>query len=189
MNFKGIWRKSPEGRATLWTLAAIGFFLLIQMVFVLPCFERIAGFKPFNAQFPLSEVAVAIQLGAYGTGAARAYVLFIATEIPLALSTSVFFALLWHTMFLFSPNRIFMFLKSGGILFTPFIAVVFNVAESVGFARLIAGLSGPSYASVVELSTLMHQLRGASEDLRIYVTIFFAGVIVIQWVQRKSAEL
>ncbi len=189
MSLRGIWQECSAGRATTWALAVVCLFVIIQLIFVLPYFECVAGFKPFDTQSPLSAAAVAIQLGAYRAGAASAYSVFLASELPLALSVSAFFALLWRWMFLVSPNRIFAFLKNGGILLTPFIAVFFNFAESVGFARLINGLSGPAYASAIEFSTLMHQLRTASEDVRIYLTIFFAGIIATQWIRKKEEGL
>ncbi len=186
MNLIKIWRDSSVGHRAIFALATVGFLLFVQVTIALPYFECIAGFRPFDTQEPLSAVAIAIQLGAYGLGATHAYVLFVATEIPLALSASVFFMLLWRWMFSVSPNRTFMFLQGGGILFTPFIAVVFDIAESVGFANLIAGLSGPSYISAIEFSILMHQLKTAAEDVRIYVTLFFAGVIAMQWIRERS---
>ncbi len=166
-------------------LVATGALLFVRKSVAVPYFEKVAGFKPFDIQFPLSATVVAIQLGAYGDGAGGAYAIFAACEILLALAAAVFFMLLWRRMFLTSHARVFVLLESGGILLAPFAALLCDIAESAGFSGLMLGLSGPSYEFIIEFSVFVHKLKFAFEDIRVYFTLFFAATIAVQRMRRE----
>jgi hypothetical protein len=176
-------KKTP---AHLMFMAAVvaGLTQALQRLVAEPYFETVVGFRPFDTQFPLSSVAVAIQLGAYGDGAVSAYAVFVTSEVLSALLVAVFFMLLWQWLFLVSPNRIFALLRNGGILISPFAALICDVVESIGFARLISGVPGFLFESTMEFSILMHKLKFVFQDIRLYFTAFFFVVTVLRWLSK-----
>ena len=180
-------RKTPA-HSMLMAGAMAGLFQILQKLAAEPYFEKIAGFRPFDIQFPLSTVAIAIQLGAYGEGALRAYAMFTASEVLSAVSVAAFFALLWRWLFLVFPDRAFVFLRNGGILVAPFAAPICDIVESIGFARLISGAPGSLFESTVEFSILMHKLKFAFQDIRLYFTVFFFVVAMMHWLKRPSSR-
>ena len=186
MNLRRYLHRYVTRQAIAVALVAAGKLLFVHKLVAVPYFERVAGFRPFDIQFPLGSVAVAIQLGAYSDSAARAYAIFAGCEILLALAAAVFFMLLWCWMFSASSNSVFIFLESGGILLAPFAALLCDITESLGFAGLIIGLSGPFYEFAMEFSVFMHKLKFAFEDIRVYFTLFFAVVMAVQWMRRQG---
>lgn len=161
---------------------------IFQWMVAAPYFENTAGFTPLDIQFPLGSVAVAIQLGAYGEGATSAYIVFAACEILASLTVAIFFTVLWRWMFSVSPIGTFLFLQRGGILFTPFAAPLCDIAETAGFMSLISGVPGSLYESTMELSVLMHRLKFAFQDIRIYFTLFFASAMLVYFVKRQDVR-
>jgi hypothetical protein len=188
MGVKKYFRRSTQWQLVVATAATCGLLQILQRTVTAPYFEKISGFTPLDIQFPLGSVALAIQLGAYGEGAASAYMVFAASEILIALTVAVFFLVLWRWMFSVSPNGAFIFLRRGGILIAPFAAVVCDIAETAGFARLISGVPESFYESTMEFSVLMHRLKFIFQDIRIYFTLFFASTMAVQFVRRVDVR-
>lgn len=183
MDVKKYLRREMQGQLLVAVGVISGLLQILQRLVTAPYFEKIAGFMPFDIQFPLGSVAVAIQLGAYGEGATNAYIVFAACEILAALTVAAFFMLLWRWIFSVLPIGAFIFLQRGGILLAPFAALICDIAETAGFVRLISGVSEPLYESTLEFSIFMHRLKFAFQDIRIYFTLFFAAAMVMHFVR------
>lgn len=179
---------SPQARSVAVTLVISGLLQAFQSLVAEPYFEGVTGFRPFDTQFPLSPVAVTIQLGAYGEGAAEAYLVFAVCEILTALSVATLFIVLWRWVFSTFPNKTFDLLRGGGILIAPFAAPICDVVETMGFARLISGVPTSSYESTMELCILMHKLKFIFQDIRLYFTLFFVGVPIVNWLRQTDAR-
>lgn len=150
--------------------------LLVRLVLI-PAYQDVTGFIPFDAQPRLSQVMIGIELGAFAKGAATdAYTLFAMGDIVRGMAVAWFFTLVWAWLFAKAPSRLFGFLARGGIFLVPTYVVILDVAAKLGFYRLLLGLSDPDYSAVANFSVTAHRLSFALADLRLYLT---AGFILI----------
>ncbi|MCA0201202.1 MAG: hypothetical protein LCH56_10225 [Proteobacteria bacterium] len=165
-----------KSRASGRAVAAAAIFALlvaaVQHWVLIPHFQAVTTFKPFDVQFPLTRYMVAIQLGAYERTAGPAYLPFFMVDLLLAFVSAGTLMLLWSWLFR-RPNRISAFLERGGIIFVPLYTLVCDVAENIAFGRLIGGLSGDSFANTVEFAVTVHSVRGALLDLQVILTLLF----------------
>ncbi|MCC6912111.1 MAG: hypothetical protein IT566_00300 [Rhodospirillaceae bacterium] len=165
-----------KSRANGRAVAAAAIFAVLVFVVqdrvLIPHFQAVTGFKPFDVQFPLTRYMVAIQLGAYERTAGPAYLPFFMVDMLLSFVSAGTLMLLWSWLFR-RPNRISGFLERGGIIFVPLYTLGCDVAENIAFARLIGGLTGESFARTVEFAVTVHGMRGALLDLQVILTLLF----------------
>lgn len=165
-----------KSRASGRAVAAAAIFALLVVVVqywvLIPHFQAVTTFKPFDVQFPLTRNMIAIQLGAYERTAGPAYLSFFFVDLLLAFVSAGTLMLLWSWLFR-RPNRISSFLERGGIIFIPLYTLGCDVAENIAFARLIGGLSGESYADTIQFAVTVHGVRGALLDLQVILTVLF----------------
>lgn len=186
-----------KSTTSLWTTGR-GFFAIAAVAAVLglisnyvlaPAYREIAGFLPFDLQYPLSRFMIGVELGTFdGATATKAYVLFAAVHFALGIAVAALFTLFWAWLFLKVPTRLFAFLRRGGILMVPWYVVVVDLLGKVGFFRLLGGLSWPSYALTIELCAPLHRFKFAMIDIRNYLTIVFLLAIVVDVVLRRAAK-
>ncbi len=165
-------KSRASGRAVA---AAVIFALLVVVVqqwVLVPHFQAVTTFKPFDVQFPLTRYMIAIQLGAYERTAGPAYLPFFVVDLLLSFVSAGTLMLLWAWLFR-QPNRISAFLERGGIIFVPIYTLCCDIAENIAFARLIGGLTGESFAATVEFAVTAHRMRGALLDLQMILTLLF----------------
>lgn len=165
-----------KSRANGRAVAAAAIFAVLVFVVqdrvLIPHFQAVTTFKPFDVQFPLTRYMVAIQLGAYERTAGPAYLAFFTVDLLLSFVSAGTLMLLWSWL-LRRPNRISGFLESGGIIFVPLYTLGCDIAENIAFARLIGGLTGESFARTVEFAVTVHSMRGALLDLQVILTLLF----------------
>lgn len=165
-----------KSRASGRAVAAAAIFALLVVVVqywvLIPYFQDVTTFKPFDVQFPLTRYMVAIQLGAYERTAGPAYLPFFVVDLLLGFVSAGTLVLLWSWLFR-RPNRISSFFERGGIIFVPFYTLGCDIAENIAFARLIGGLSGESYAGTLQFAVTVHGVRGALLDLQVILTVLF----------------
>jgi hypothetical protein len=181
------------GRGVVIALTVAVVLALLSRFVMAAVFTSAAGFVPFDLQSPLNRYAIAIQLGTIEKGSAvMFYAPFAVVDVLSAFTAAWFYAVFWAWLFAKVPNRVFAFFASGGILLTPFVAVGFDLAAKAGFARLIAGLTGPSYAAAIAFSADANRLKFAFIDLRNYLTLAFLliALTALIWtrVSRKLAH-
>jgi hypothetical protein len=165
-------KSRASGRAVA---AAVIFALLVVVVqywVLIPYFQAVTTFKPFDVQFPLTRYMVAIQLGAYERTAGAAYLPFFVVDLLLGFVSAGALMLLWSWLFR-QPNRISAFLERGGIILVPLYTLGCDIAENIAFARLIGGLAGDGYAGTVQFAVTVHGVRGALLDLQVILTVLF----------------
>ena len=189
MTLKTDFGLNSSSRAVMWVAAIAALAQVLQKFVAEPFFESVTGFRPLDTQFPLSPVGIVIQLGAYDENAFGAYIAFSVSEFISAVSTGVFFLFLWRWMFSNFPNQIFGILKAGGILITPFLAPVCDIVENAGFVRLILGVSEAAYDSTLEFCIFIHRLKYTFQDFRLYLTLFFIGLLSISWMRRSTKDV
>ena len=157
--------------------AALG--LLSRFVFG-PLYRSVTGFLPFDAQFPLSKIMIVVELGAFDKGAATTpYLLFAAVDLAYMIATAALFTMIWMWLFTKFPSPLFGFLRRGGIAMLPSYIVALDIVTKIGFFRLVSGLSGADYASVVEFCATVHRLKFALGDIRTYLTVGFLLAIAL----------
>ena len=179
-----------NNRNLIAALVVAGLLALVSKFVLVPSFYAATGFIPFDHQFPLAREAIAIQLGAYDQRAAQAaYVPFAISDLFVAGTAAWAFTLGWAWLFVKVPNRLFSLLARGGILVLPAAVCALDIAENVGFFRLIRGLSGDSYMSTIELTANIHALRSASASLRDYLTVVMLAIAgLVFWLQRRQRK-
>ncbi len=180
---------NTPSQAVVWSAVIAGFAQILQKLVAEPFFESVTGFRPFDTQFPLSQVGIVIQLGAYNEDAFGAYIAFSVSEFISAVSAGVFFLFLWRWIFLIYPNQIFAVLKAGGILITPFLAPACDIVENAGFIRLIVGVPQAAYDSTLDFCIFIHRLKFTFQDFRLYLTLFFLGLAALSWVRRSASSV
>ena len=183
--------------APLWTtgrgffaIAAVAAVLgLISNYVVAPAYREIAGFLPFDLQYPLSRFMIGVELGTFdGATAIKAYVLFAAVHFALGIVVAALFTLFWAWLFLKVPTRLFSFLRRGGILMVPWYVVPVDLLGKIGFFRLLGGLSWPPYDLTIELCAPINRFKFAMVDIRNYLTVAFVLVIVVGILLRRAAK-
>ncbi|MGE3332114.1 MAG: hypothetical protein AB7I36_00605 [Rhodospirillaceae bacterium] len=165
-------KSRASGRAVA---AAVIFALLVVVVqqwVLVPHFQAVTTFKPFDVQFPLTRYMIAIQVGAYERTAGPAYLPFFVVDLLLSFVSAGTLMLLWAWLFR-QPNRISAFLERGGIIFVPLYTLACDIAENIAFARLIRGPTGESFGATVEFAVTAHSMRGALLDLQVILTLLF----------------
>jgi hypothetical protein len=177
-------------RATLRGLAfAAGVAALLALtvhVALIPPYEAITGYVPFDAQARLSQFMVGVELGAFAKGAATgAYVIYAVGDALSAVATAWLFMLFWQWLFARAPTRLFAFLARGGILLVPVYVLALDLAAKVGFFRLVKGLEEPSYAATVDFSVTVHRLAMALADLRNYVTAVLVVTAIVSLLLKR----
>ncbi len=184
--FTAFLKSRASGRAVA---AAVIFALLVVVVrdgMLVPHFQAVTTFKPFDVQFPLTRYMIAIQLGAYERTAGPAYLPFFVVDLLLSFVSAGALMLLWAWLFR-RPNRISAFLERGGIIFVPLYTLGCDIAENIAFARLIGGLTGESFAGTVEFAVTVHGVRGALLDLQVILTLLFVILFGLGAGRREQA--
>src|SRR5690606_16403265 len=120
---------------------------------------------------PLTRYMIAIQLGAYGDGAAPAYLPFVLVDTLLAFVSAAALILLWSWLFRAQPTRASAFLERGLVVLVPVYTLLCNIAENIAFARLIGGLSGDAYARTISFAVTAHGVHAAFLDLQMILTV------------------
>lgn len=165
-------KSRASGRAVAGAVIFALLVVIVQQWILVPHFQAVTTFKPFDVQFPLTRYMIAIQLGAYGPTAGAAYLPFFIVDLLLAFVSAGALMLLWSWLFR-KPNRVMAFLERGGIILVPLYTLSCDIAENVAFARLIGGLSGESYANTIQFAVTVHGIRGALLDLQMILTVLF----------------
>lgn len=178
---------------TLWALAIAaiiaGALGLLTRFVVSPLYHSVTGFLPFDAQFPLSKIMIAVELGAFDKAAAMApYTLFAAVDLAYVIATAALVTMGWMWLLAKFPMALFAFLRRGGIAMMPAYVVILDIIAKVGFFRLIGGLSGEDYARAVEFYATVHRLKFALLDIRNYLTIGFLLAIILGMFFARTAR-
>ncbi len=171
-SFTEFLKTRASGRAVAAAVIFAVLIVIVQQWVLVPHFQSVTTFKPFDVQFPLTRYSLAIQLGAYEKTAAPAYFPFFAVDLLLAFVSAGTLMLLWAWL-LRRPTRLSMFLERGGIIFVPLHTLICDIAENIAFARLIGGLPSESFASTVEFAVSVHAVRGALLDVQAILTVLF----------------
>ncbi len=179
-----------SNRNLIAALVVAGALALSSELVLGPAFQAATGFIPLDQQFPLTREAIAIQLGAYDKRAAQAaYIPFVISDLLAAVAAAWAFILGWAWLFARIPNPLFAFLMRGAIFVLPAAVCALDIAENVGFFRLIRGLSGDSYMSTIELTANIHAVRSAAATLRDYLTAAFVLVAgLVHWLRRRPRK-
>lgn len=165
--------------------AAAAVLYLVERVTLIPAYREITGFEPFDLQTPLSHVMIGIELGAFDERlAAGPYTAFAAVDFALTVAIAAMFTFLWMWLFAKAPNRLFAFLKRGGIMLMPTYVVILDMAAKVAFYRLLQGLSGEALTETIEFSATIHRLHMAVADIRNILTAVFAALVTAAVVRR-----
>lgn len=176
------------GRAVAAAMVLCLLLALMLRAVLVPYFRSATGFVPFDMQFPLSHYTIPIQLGAYSTAAAAAYLPFLMVDLLLATVSAGALMLLWGWLFRVS-SPVFAFFERGGIFLVPIYTLICDVGENVAFARLVArGLAGEAYSDAIQIAVIVHRLRGALLDLQVILTVTFVIVFAIACLRRTPGE-
>jgi hypothetical protein len=169
--------------------AATAILGLATHLLLVPPYREITGFAPFDLQFPLSQVMIGIELGAFAKNAAAwAYTHFAIAHFAFGLATAVLFALAWAWLFEKCPTRMFGFFMRGGILMLPFYVVLLDAVEKAGFSRLLSGAAAQSYSATIEFCVTVHRLKFALADIRNYVTLAIVVIVGITLLRRRFSR-
>jgi hypothetical protein len=166
-------KSRATGRAVAGAVIFAVLIVLVQHAVLIPHFQAVTGFKPFDGQFPLTRYMIAIQLGAYEETAAAAYLPFLVVDLLLAAVSSGALMLLWAWLFRVQPSRAIAFFERSAVMFVPLYTLLCDLAENVAFARLIGGISGDSTVGTIDFAVMIHGLRGALLDLQVILTVLF----------------
>jgi hypothetical protein len=168
-------------------LAAVVLALTVKFALI-PPYESMTGYVPFDAQPRLSQFMVGVELGAFAKGEATgAYALFAAGDALSAAASAWLFMLFWTWLFAEVPTRLFAFLSRGGIIMMPLYVLVLDVAAKVAFFRLVNGLEEPAYAATVDFSVFVHRLAVALADIRNAVTAALVLIAAVSLLLKRFA--
>ena len=158
--------------------AAVGLVLyLVERFTLAPMYRAATGFLPFDLQRPLSHFMIGIELGAFDKGAAlEIYTAFATIDVALMLAKAAAITLLWLWLFEKAPQRLFNFLKRGGVAMVPSYVVILDGAAKAGFHRLLQGLSGEALTETIEFCATIHRLQLAVADIRNGLTVLFIAL-------------
>jgi hypothetical protein len=174
-------------RAVLFTAAVAGLLAAIVRYAVIPPYLDVVGFIPFDAQPRLSHIMVGIELSAFRRGVpADVYLLFAIVDFLSAAATACAFTIGWIWLFARVPNRIFAFLKRGGILLLPSYVLLLDAIMKVAFYRLVGGIDSGAYAAGIEFAVMVHRLGSALTDVRNYLTAAFVIAAVTGLILRRA---
>jgi hypothetical protein len=175
---------TPRGFAV--AVSVVALLTLTVQCALIPPYEAITGYVPFDAQPRLSQFMVGVELGAFTKGAATApYVFYAIGDAFAAMATAWLFVLFWHSLFERVPTRLFTFLTRGGILMVPVYVLVLDFVAKVGFFRLLHGIEEPSYAATVDFSVTVHRLAMALADLRNYLAAAFVVIAIMSLLLKR----
>ncbi|MBY0509520.1 MAG: hypothetical protein K2P94_05150 [Rhodospirillaceae bacterium] len=165
---------------------AVMLLMLTVQFALIPPYEAITGYLPFDAQPRLSQFMVGVELGAFAKGTATmAYVMYAIGDALADMATAWLFVLFWHGLFEKIPTRLFAFLARGGILLVPLYVLAMDLAAKAGFFRLLNGVEGPSYAATADFSVTVHRLAMVLADLRNYLTAAFVVIAIVSLLLKR----
>jgi hypothetical protein len=180
------WRKARGFVIIAALAAALG--LAARYIFA-PMYMEIAGFLPFDLQFPLSRFMIGVELGTFeGAVAIKPYVLFAVVHFGYVAAVAALFTLFWRWLLTTSATRMLVFFRRGGILMIPSYVVVVDLLAKVGFFRLLGGFDWPSPGLAVDVCASIHRFKFAMVDIRNYLTIAFILVVLLDLVMRRGAR-
>jgi hypothetical protein len=182
-------KSRASGRAVTGAVLFALLVVLVQYTLLIPHFQAVTSFKPFDVQFPLTRHMIAIQLGAYEEAAGPAYFPFLMVDTLLAFVSAGALMLLWAWLFRQYRTRVFSFLERGAVILIPAYTLACDFAENIAFARLIGGLSGESYASTIQFAVTVHNIRGALLDLQVILTVVFVILFALAASKRETEVL
>lgn len=179
-------KSNPTARGLAAAVAMTVLLTLTVKFALIPPYEFITGYVPFDAQPRLSQFMVGVELGAFAKGAATpAYVIYAVGDAFAAMATAWLFVLFWHGLFERVPTRLFAFLTRGGILLVPVYVLVLDLVAKGGFFRLLQGIEEPSYAATVDFSVTVHRLAMALADLRNTLTAAFVVIAIMSLLLKR----
>lgn len=181
-------KSRASGRAVAGAVIFALLIVLVQHTVVIPYFQAVTSFKPFDVQFPITRYMIAIQLGAYDERAAGAYLPFLLVDLLLAIVSAAALMLLWAWLFREQPNRVFSFFERGAVLLVPLYTLLCDIAENAAFARLIGGLDGAAHADTIDFAVMVHNVRGAFLDLQVILTVVFVIVFALSLGKRRESD-
>jgi len=182
---------APSRVLTFYTRIAIvsALTLYFGRAYVVRVFLASTGFVPLDLQFPLKPQTVAIQLGAYtGSDVERLYSAFALVDAMFAVAMAAAVTLSWLWLSVRTPNPLFASMKRGGLFLVPLVAGLLDVAENVGFHRLIAGVHGEAYANTIQFTTTLHDVKASLIYIRDVVTIGFVGLTLLLLWRRRGVR-
>lgn len=175
---------TPRGFAM--ALGAVALLTLTVKFALMPPYEAITGYVPFDAQPGLSQFMIGVELGAFAKGAATsAYVIYAIGDAAAAMATAWLFILLWHGLFQRVPTRLFAFLTRGGILLVPLYVLALDLAAKVGFFRLLNGVEDPGYGAAADFSVTVHRLAMGLAEIRNYMTAAFVVMAIVSLLLKR----
>lgn len=183
-----LWRNRIAGPhvAVFAGLALLGW--VTRALVVAPAFHNATGFIPFDLQPHLNREMVIIQLGAIILGQfGAAYLWYALADTLIALLIAAFFIALWQWLFAKTPNWLFTFIGSGGIVLLPLAAAVLEIAEHAAIFRLLATFNGDESAALIDFTATLHNVKIAVVELRNGLTLVYLAIAGGLWVLRRRA--
>jgi hypothetical protein len=103
-----------------------------------PIYRNVAGFEPFDMQFPLTKESMIIQFGAFGDGVFAAYLPFAAVDMFFPIFGAAFTVLLWGWLATRSGAAFLSAAYRGGWWIWGAFPAVCDLWENVLFLRLLS---------------------------------------------------
>jgi len=167
---------------------AIGAFVLMAVVFT-PEFQAVTkNLRPLDLNRQLDVDTMYREVATYTDQSRSVYLRFASADFIYPLAAASFFALLWSRMFRNSRSGFATKLKSSGIMLVPFLFMLIDWLENIGFLIVIFGYPD-QYPGVAASATALKGIKSYVLYSVILVTLMFAAAVARRsWQTRGSAS-